>query len=56
MNHKGQPCPYREITCQEGICPECQVWQDRLIELRKRWIKLRQDARQMVLDNIVRIE
>ncbi len=43
MNHKGQPCPYREITCQEGICTECQVWQDRLIELRKRWIKLRQE-------------
>lgn len=33
MNHLGQQCPYDDgpATCQEGECPDCQIW----IELRQ---------------------
>ncbi len=25
-NNKGMMCPYRQIRCQEGFCPVCQVY------------------------------
>ena len=28
INHKGQPCPYKSILCQEGWCSGCQIYQD----------------------------
>ena len=31
MNHKGQPCPYKPITCQEGYCQDCGIY-------LRRWI------------------
>ncbi len=27
MNHKGDWCPFGNTTCQEGVCPECAIWQ-----------------------------
>jgi len=26
---KGQPCPYKEITCQEGYCDQCEIYLSR---------------------------
>ncbi len=26
INHKGLPCPYKPITCQEGYCNECEIY------------------------------
>ena len=36
MNHKGQPCLYKKMLCQEGFCSECQIY----IEAMKRVEKL----------------
>ncbi len=27
VNHKGEQCPYEPITCQEGFCNECCIYQ-----------------------------
>ncbi len=29
INHKGQDCPFKPITCQEGFCDNCQIYQER---------------------------
>lgn len=29
QNHKGQDCPNKPITCQEGVCSDCQIYLDR---------------------------
>ena len=26
INYKGQPCPFKPITCQEGYCTECNIY------------------------------
>lgn len=26
VNHKGKPCPFKPITCQEGWCNECEIF------------------------------
>ncbi len=29
--HKGKPCPYRPITCQEDSgCQDCEIYQEYL--------------------------
>lgn len=28
VNHKGGNCPYKSITCQEGWCSDCFIYQD----------------------------
>ncbi len=25
---KGKDCPYKPITCQEGYCPDCQIYRN----------------------------
>jgi hypothetical protein len=25
-NNKGLPCPFKQITCQEGYCSECLIY------------------------------
>ena len=27
INHKGKPCPYLSLTCQEGWCVECGIFE-----------------------------
>jgi len=27
-NHKGQPCRYKSITCEEGYCNKCPIYLD----------------------------
>ena len=26
---KGKPCPYKPITCQEGFCQDCEIYQQK---------------------------
>jgi len=35
-NHKGKDCPYKNITCQEGYCFNCQIFKDKMDEAEKR--------------------
>ena len=30
LNRKGQGCPYKATTCQEGYCQDCQIFLDRM--------------------------
>ena len=29
QSHKGQACPYKPITCQEGYCDQCWIYWER---------------------------
>jgi len=29
--HKGQPCVYKPILCQEGYCSECDIYYQSLL-------------------------
>jgi hypothetical protein len=38
--HKGQPCVYSSVFCQEGFCSECEICQN--------WnLKVSEDASQV---------
>lgn len=50
--HKGQPCIYKPILCQEGHCSECYIHRSRSTKIDKDdWIMQRADAaaRQIVI-------
>jgi len=35
INYKGQPCPFKPITCQEGYCTECNIYLSFFFEERE---------------------
>ena len=36
-NHKGKPCPYKPLTCQEGYCSECNIYLQWVESLKALW-------------------
>lgn len=30
---KGEPCPYKPVLCQEGLCIRCQIYAEVTYEL-----------------------
>jgi hypothetical protein len=33
--HKGQPCVYSSVFCQEGFCSECEICQNWNLKLHE---------------------
>ncbi len=64
LSRKGTDCPYKPITCSEGFCRDCQIFQDyqghqrtmgRTASLQPEWLR-EYEREQMSLVQLLKIQ